>query len=552
MTAPTASGTLVQRPLGQLLLYVYERKLTGTLVLEKPDGGKSAVTFVSGRPSKARTAEPVLYLGQTLMRLGVLDAASSERTRKLAAERRLLHGRVLVEEGVLDQSVLAHGLREQLRAQLLWLLTLPRETAFGYYDGIDFLANWGGEGMPVSPLPAIWRGLCSGAEPTSVKEALGRIGDQILRLRAEAPIAELGLEPRERAVVDTLRSCEQSMAGLLSMGLGTQAEVENIVYVLLAMRHLDFGGAAPVGVGEPPSSTRRKASAGRRRSLAPERIRPSVVPPSSREQDPAFAAARRDLERRLSLPENDYYGLLGVSSAATTQEIRAAFLSSAKNWHPDRLPPGLVALKEGATRLFARISEANRVLSDATLRAQHDVARMSGTESAEEQEKVARVVRATTAFQKAEFWLKRNNLEQAESEIEQALQDDPEQADYVALRAWIQSQKPGAVLAELIATLDAAVTREPNNIKARYYRGQLLKRSQRPREAIKDFRFVVELNPKHLDAVRELRLYEMRRHSTPPHKSGSKPPSTRASSPGRRASKPPEKPNGLFGRFFKR
>jgi curved DNA-binding protein CbpA len=551
MTAPTASGTLAQRPLGQLLLYVYERKLGGTLVLETADRGKSAIAVVSGRPYKARTAEPVMYLGQALIRLGALDEPTNERTLALAGERMVLHGRALVEEGVVDERTLARGLREQLRAQLSWMLTLPGEGAFGYYDGVDFLANWGGEGAPISPLPTIWRGLCSKSDPASVREAVARIADRALKLRPEAPIAELHLAPREQAVLDTLRSGEYSVASLLSKGLGTHAEVESTVYALLAMRHLDFGGPAPVGAGEPPSSGRREPSSRQRRSLSPEKVRPSVVP-ASRDQDPVFAAARRELEKRLALSENEYYGLLGISSLATPQEIRAAFLASAKKWHPDRLPGELGALKEGATRLFARISEANRVLSDPALRVQHDVARARGTESAEEQEKVARVVRATTAFQKAEFWLKRHNVAEAEREIEKALEDDPEQVDYVALRAWIESQKPGASLADLITRLDGAVAREPNNIKARYYRGQLLKRAERLRAAMKDFRFVVELNPKHLDAVREVRLYEMRRHSTPPGKTSSKPPSAHPRPPGGKAARPPEKSSSLFGRLFKR
>ena len=58
--------------------------------------------------------------------------------------------------------------------------------------------------------------------------------------------------------------------------------------------------------------------------------------------------------------------------------------------------------------------------------------------------------------------------------------------------------------------LDMVVKQEPDYERALFYRGSLLKRSGHEDKALADFRKVVELNPRNIDAAREVRLQAVR------------------------------------------
>lgn len=81
-----------------------------------------------------------------------------------------------------------------------------------------------------------------------------------------------------------------------------------------------------------------------------------------------------EIERiTVQLDALDYYALLGVSRVASAEEIRAAFHTQTKRFHPDRWATReLGPYQRRMEAIFSRVSEAYETLRDATRRREYD------------------------------------------------------------------------------------------------------------------------------------------------------------------------------------
>ena len=164
-----------------------------------------------------------------------------------------------------------------------------------------------------------------------------------------------------------------------------------------------------------------------------------------------------------------------------------------------------------------------------------------------EQQRTERMLRAVHAIQRAEFLLERHRVDEAEAEAKVGLTCEPTQPECQALYAWIQVCKLGSAadLPKMLAILTDALEKEPVHETIRFRRAQLLSRLGYADEAQREYQLIVELNPRHVDAMREIRLWELRRHSKRP-RSGQY-----SATLGPRVSERPQAP-GIFGRLFRK
>ena len=576
--APTANGTFAKTPLVHLLLYLLEKKMTGTLELLTPDKRSASVIFVAGQPAKVRTSEPVAYLGRVLHELGHLS--EDQLTRSLAdlakekASGVRLHGELLVARGLIDDRKVRDGLREQIVRKLRHAAGMPPDTAYGYFDAFDSLQSWGRPATEgVDPLPALWGMLREYPPWDHVNAAIERLGASPLRLRGHE-LARLGLVDEEIKAVELmrvrpLRPQELARAGQLNDRTG-----QLLVYLLLVTKQVDvlpadqprasrppivaqrlsrpptpapgfkppgFPSKAPPNPADPRSSGSVRASASTRTS----------APPVPAGLAPELAERWKEIgERAATIDRADYFSMLDLARDATSEEVEAAYFALAKKWHPDRLPAELGPVRDFCSRVFGRMSEARSTLVDSQMRERYMKLLADGSGSPETQETVARVVDAATNFQKADICFKRSDLVQAETFCRRALDLDDTQPDYHALLAWLIAQKPESQSPEgtlaCIRSLDKAISISNRCERAYYWRGMLYKRLGKKDLASRDFKKVAEINPKNIDAAREVRLDQMRagsRGSTPP------PQSTRDTKP---APGKGDESKGLFGRLFKK
>ena len=595
--APSASGTLGKTPFLHLLAYALEKQLTGSIEIFSPDKRSAAVLFVAGMPAKARTSEPVAYLGQVLLDLGHLTqeqlTSSLAELAKAKAQQPKLHGQLLLESSLIDAPRLKAGLREQLARKLKYAAGLPSESAYAYFDGFDALRGWGGEGDGIDPVPLFWGMLLEYAPWEHVGTALARVAHSPLRLASGKDLPRLSLRPEELAAAQLLSARPMRPAELAGAARLNERTAQLLAYLLLVTKQVtvlpsEAPATARATATQPPtanSSGPPLRSTGRPTPTPQSKVAPLTKPPSEKGGErtasgttalpppnlaPELAERWREItDRARTIDRADYFSMLDIARDATHAEVESAFFVLAKKWHPDRLPNELAPVRDACSRVFARMSEAHGTLADDEQRAKYMRLLADGSGSPEMQATVAKVVEAATNFQKAEVCLRRNDPVQAEVFCRKAVEDDATQPDYLAMLAWLLSlkreyQTPEKTV-ECIQQLERAITMNDRCEKAYFWRGMLFKKIGRNELAVRDFRRAAELNPRNIDAAREVRLYNMRgggrrsskppptggiqRRTTPapPRTSPPKTPAPRTSSP-----KPDDAAKGILGRLFKK
>lgn len=568
-----ATGNLERTPLTNLLVYCLDRELTGTLVLQSPEDVRHAILFQRGVPIKVRTGTPVALLGKLLVEQSLIPVTDVEDALVASETLQCPLGQALVDAGKLTPAKLMEVLRAQNSRKLTALFSLHPETAFGFYEK-NLLNDWGGpEPVPVDVLAVLHAGISLKPDQARIQAALTALGDRPLKLRPDGEFRRFALSDRGRGILDLLRARPMSVAQLLNSGVASEAVVQQVIYTFLLTRHLDTGQSAkgPLGVSAPDSSTFNsesgRAAVGRLklRSLQkgggvvevnPQRSQtapiPSVLgelglqPPSSNPDalTPELEARRKAIiERAESIDREDFFTMLGVTPDVPNNVVQSAYFNLAKQWHPDRLPPPLSSVRDQAAKVFGRLSEASQTLMDGEKRTRYVELLKQGGGSPEEQAKVNQILEAEIEYQKAEILMKKGDIVGAERFAAQAAEKDPEQPDYNALLAWIRATKPGVHpddIAASIKLLDSVLGMSANHQRSLWYRGSLLKRLGKNDLAIFDFRKLLELDARHVDAAREVRLFDMRSGAAP----GKKGDDTKKEDD--------KEKKGLFGGLFKK
>jgi curved DNA-binding protein CbpA len=597
---PTADGTFAKTPLVQVLIYVLERGLTGTLEITHPGGPWEMLLVIEGAPAKVRSSEPVAYLGNVLLELGLVDDqtlnASLAAMAKEAPTRKALHGQILREMGKLTDEQLYEGLRAQLQKKIEHMFDWPGETRFAYYDGFDALHTYGGEEIvTIDPVPLVWSAIRTQPPWEHVHAMLTRTGNAAMKIAPGAQLDRFEFNKEERAAADILRVQPMRLHDLAATKLLGASTTQLLCYCLLITKQvelvqLDAKQVARVQLAQVAQrSVVEERSAAISDPRAPEpsipEIRleeimkgvplprpPSDAPPGDRLTLPALPGnsvtpelekRRQDITKRAaSIKGEDFFQMLGVKPDATPDQVNAAFFALAKVWHPDRVPAPIADVREQCSMVFAHMSEAHQTLSDPKRREQYMTLLREGGATPDEQAHVQAVLEAAMNFQKAEFYLKKGETREAEVLCRKAYEADPKPPEYGAMLAWLESLKPEnqgvAATQARLEMLDRAIAANERLERAYFYRGMLYKRLGNGHKAMADFRKSADLNPRNIDAVREVRLFEMRksRGSIPPEAdeapSSKRTPNTGGPKAG--SSKKDTDPSlgRLFGKLFKK
>jgi tetratricopeptide (TPR) repeat protein len=155
-------------------------------------------------------------------------------------------------------------------------------------------------------------------------------------------------------------------------------------------------------------------------------------------EDARAAELREEIaDKRRRLAELDHYSLLGVETTASVAVLKRAYLKAAKRFHPDALSRlGLDDLKREANELFAAITRAHEVLSDADRRREYDAA-LEGHVQVD----ADRVAQAESLYRKAELMMRAGQFTGALDLVQAAVTLWPEDAAYQGALGWCLYKK---------------------------------------------------------------------------------------------------------------
>jgi tetratricopeptide (TPR) repeat protein len=479
---PVATGTLAKTPLPHLLVYLDQKQLSGTLaiwpdVANDGERRQDRILLLKGRPIAGRLMEPAKTLREGLLKLFYRSEApyAFYDVNLLGSAEERLNGRV-------------------------------------------------------DPLSLIMESLRSTARDEVVAEVLGRVGKSRLRMQPKIDLTRFELLPEERAVVELLMA-EPSSIEHLSRDSGLAiARCRRLLYLLLISKSvapyeeaLTVGGRAVSPSAAPPAS---EAAAQSSNSVPPPASTGFSKPPAARldrladlpaaptDLTPELAERWQKIMSRARLIENQtYFEMLGLDKKAQSADAKAEFFKLAKDFHPDRLPSELVALRPAVEIIFGYMNEAYKVLGDEEERVAYlrTVREGGGTPAAERL--MQQILDSAIAYERVQVFARKHQYDEALDLIQKILSITKDEPDYHAMHAWLLMQKypgPDAPTGQIMELLDRAIELHQNHERAQSCRAQMLKRLGRHAEALRHFKKVVSINPNNLEAAREVRVASMR------------------------------------------
>jgi hypothetical protein len=495
-TQPVAQGTLASTPFAHLVMYIFQRRSSGTLVVQ-----------LTGSRSETH--------GQ------------SERIKVLFHRGRAVAADVLATSDALDQALLpicarAEGTYEFFEDDLVGS---GPSIVTGMFDPYAFVAE----------------AARHHARPELVEQVLARFGNSLLCVQAGMDMERLSLSPAESRFTEALREGTATVGTLLENDELERDTARRLLYALLVTKVV--GAFAPVAdtpsaspkapSGLPSSVTSSLPASGGRQLTADERRRQSSAAWS------AIAARASQASRPLSGPL--------ISSASPSSSAPGRSPSPLPGRSP--LPPGTAAntnrsptpskpdhshtpVGDGSAKPVRAVTPPGafgagssplppgRAVSEPlplppsgpprVTTPSRPVSRVTPRPNSEPVESLTNDGKFRRVLQLAQ----RGAFEEAVPIIRALVDQDRKNPAYLGLLASVLYGQgiEGTISKEIVETVNQALRLHPDEVHALYTKARCYKRMGKIREAIHYFRRTVTVDPGHLEAAREARLLLLRQN----------------------------------------
>ncbi len=484
------AGSLNRIEFPQLLHRLYQQKLTGLLHIQK-NTAKKVVYIKKGYPIFVRSNILGECLGRMLVKDDVITQVDCGHSIENSKTSGRLQGTVLIEMGLLTPEDLHKVLTQQVTEKLLNVFAWS-EGLFRFVPQDDFRKNV--TNIELSPAALVLEGIRRYWDKERVEEYLSPFLTDYLK-QAENPVylfQEMGLSRRGEEVFAECLG-DLTLESILARHPLSKYEVQQVLAALVI-----------VGMVVPQTTASRIDDDARARRKADRPIDSEL--------------RKQILEDYKRIMPADYFAALNIGHQSDRATVRRAYYKLAKQYHPDRfLGRGLSSdMENKVNEIFGHITQAYTRLSDPTTRDAYRAELEHGPKSRFD---VNQVIEAETAFQQGRSLLKVRQYRDAAAKFKISIELSPEEPEYLTSYAWAlfkSSPENVGFQNQALEILQASRELNPDLEETHLFLGYVYQTLDKERQAEKSFEMAVKANPGSNEALRELRLINLRRRQSEP------------------------------------
>ncbi|NOQ41556.1 MAG: response regulator [Desulfuromusa sp.] len=471
------------------LQQLYREKVTGLLHLQRGEA-KKVVYIKDGYPVFTRSNVLSECLGRMLVKEGVITQVDCDQSVELSKESGRLQGTVLIEMGLLTpqevQTALIRQVTDKLLSTFAW-----RSGTYQFVPCADFKKNV--TQIKLTPAALIMQGISRHWIAKQLNDFLYPFGNDFLK-QASNPqyrFQDIELSQRGEAIFKNCLGIK-TLDQILQQHPLARREVQKVLAALIISEMVERSTIPEEGVVDDISGDTET-------DIIDEKLRHKILDDYKRIMD------------------SDYFEALGLGRQCGPGEARKAYYRLAKEYHPDRfLGSGLSGeMNSKINEMFQYITQAYTILSDTDARSGYLDELVNGPRKSID---INQIIEAETAYQKGRALLKVRRFGVAAKSLQRAIELSPAEPEYMTHFAWAlfkSSPEQGNIQNQAMEVLLASREINPGLDLTHLYLGHVYQAKQQERQAEKSFEMAVQANPECTEALRELRLMNLRREQEP-------------------------------------
>jgi CheY-like chemotaxis protein len=483
------SGTFIELPFPRLLHQLHGLRATGILMLASGRKRK-AIELREGVPIAIKSNLVHECLGNVLVRRGILTQAQQQESLKRMERGEGLQGEILIAMEFVDEQTLANALCEQARGKLFEIFEW--EKGRFELEVRSQIRRANALALNSSTANVILEGVRHHYPIAAVDKFLSTHGKRY-PVPAGSPFyrfQEIDLEADEAELVSRLDGLSS-----LETYAGADERMRRALFGLLVTGMFELRQQESSGAGN--DETKRVSNPG----------------PKQRVQDEtAIRAELAELAKHLR--DKNYFEILGVAQSCTDLVLEQAYSDLARRAHPDRFQTKSLAIRELASEVYERVNQAYESLRDRARRQQYILELQIGDGRGTAGESDQRAITAETAFQKGLGLIQRRAYEEALAHFGKSLEQNPEDGEYHAYYGWclyLCNPTASTIIGEAIEHVKRGARLAGDREKPFLFLGRLYKVIGKVAPAERMFTRAVQIQPECVEALRELRLINLRR-----------------------------------------